>query len=101
MFLNFRKSKYLVSNNLIFFYKINLVDTKVFVYLQPKSVIKMKKTKLRNLKDNAKFYLSKERKATTYTLLKLDKKNKTATYQSNSSTRTSTRSWDLECLVSK
>jgi len=61
----------------------------------------MKSTKLKNLKDNQKFYLSKERKATSYTLLKLDRKNKTATYQSNTSTRTSIRSWDKECLVSK
>jgi len=60
----------------------------------------MKPTKLRNLKDNAIFYLSKERKATTYKLLKLDRKNKTATYQSNTSSRTSTRSWDLGCFVS-
>jgi len=61
----------------------------------------MKPTKLRNLKDNAKFYLSKSIKAVSYKLLKLDRKNKTATYQSNSSTRTSTKSWDLECLVGK
>lgn len=63
--------------------------------------IEMKKTRLCNLKDNAIFYLSKERKATTYKLLKLDGKAKTATYQSNTSTRTSTRSWDLVCLVRK
>lgn len=61
----------------------------------------MKSTKLRNLKDNQKFYLSKKKKATNYTLLKLDRKNKTATYQSNTSTRTSTRNWNLFCYISK
>ena len=60
----------------------------------------MKKTKLRNLKDNQIFYLSESRKAVTYTLLKLDRKTKKATFQSNNSTRTMVRKWDLVCLIS-
>ena len=61
----------------------------------------MKSTKLRNLKDNQKFYLSKEIKAVSYTLLRLNRKEKTATYQSNNSTRTFERSWELDCFLSK
>jgi hypothetical protein len=61
----------------------------------------MKQTKLRNLKDNQKFYLSKSIKAVNYTLLRLDRKSKTATYQSNNSTRTFERKWDLNCFLSK
>ena len=60
----------------------------------------MRKTKLKNLLDNAKFYLSKEIKAVSYTLLKLDKKTKMATYQSNTSARTSVRGWGKEVFVS-
>lgn len=59
----------------------------------------MKFSKLKNLKDNQPFYLSQSKKAVSYTLLSLDRKNKKATYQTEISKRTFTRKWDLACLV--
>lgn len=61
----------------------------------------MKQSKLRNLKDNQRFHLSKRKGAVTYTLLRKDRKQKTATYQSNNSTRTYERDWNLKCFLSK
>lgn len=58
----------------------------------------MKKSILRKLKDNQVFRIS-NRSSVAYRLLRLDKKTKTATYQSVNTSLTFERDWNKECLI--
>lgn len=56
-------------------------------------------TTLKNLKDNSEFFLNLQRLRTKYTLLRLDKKTKTATFESQRSHKTLEKDWETKCFI--
>lgn len=59
----------------------------------------MKSTTLKKLKDNQKFQLGNRKLSAVYRLVRVNKKEKTATYNSIESNRSFMSDWNRKCFV--